>query len=237
MNKTTILMTACINPKGVTFVKIDNCNERFKQYIVSIIYWIINSNVNNIVFCDNSNYKFDYSFLYKLADMHNKILEVIIFDGNKESKLYGKGYGEGEIIKYSIMNSELLSQSTEFYKATGRVFIKNFDRIKKVHCNDDNIFIKSKINSKLIDTRFFKCNKEFYKKNLLDVYKEVDDINGVYLEHKYYECLYKVRNNIICFKEYPIIIGKSGSTNMDYDESLFKVTLKNILIKIGKYNI
>ena len=97
-------------------------SERLKQYIECIEFYLCKTSINKIVFCENSNYKFDSRALYELAKKNNKLLEILQFNGNYSQIVdRGKGYGEGEIIEYALQNSKLFLQSKYFVKVTGRL--------------------------------------------------------------------------------------------------------------------
>ena len=45
-------------------------------------------------------------------------------------------------MEHIFQNSKLLMQSESFYKVTGRLFVENFESIKKRHIQFDNVFVK-----------------------------------------------------------------------------------------------
>jgi len=79
------------------FVKRAKAEERLADYIGSLIRWIDESDFDQLVFCENSGYPYDYGSLQRRARLKGKGFEVLVFDGNKESASRGKGFGEGEI--------------------------------------------------------------------------------------------------------------------------------------------
>ncbi|OGC22553.1 hypothetical protein A3J90_06675 [candidate division WOR-1 bacterium RIFOXYC2_FULL_37_10] len=235
-HKTFLLMTGCIAPGGTPFVKITSPKERLQQYIYSIICWMVNTNIKNIIFCENSNFKYDYDFLHDLAQYLNKTLEILVFDGNKGSFVRGKGYGEGEIIKYALDNSKIITQDVSIYKITGRLFIRNFNLIFQKHESVKNIFNKLCHNIKdQVDTRFFKFSMDFYKKYLFNLYMDVDDFNGKSLENLFYNSLKDL--DMPNFLIYPDIIGVSATTRAPYELSKKSLFFRNILSKFNFYKV
>lgn len=231
-----ILLTACISPGDVYRLKVKDPTERLKDYLMSLLKWIIYSNVSVLIFCENSNYNYNYSYIIEFAKLFDKILEVLIFEGNKESYKYGKGYGEGEIIKYALSNSKYLDDDTNFYKVTGGIFVRNFDLIAQKHINDSNVFNRTSWRKcKTVDTRFYKVNVRFYKENLIEVHKNVRDTEGYYLEHAFMDSL--KNKNVASFKVYPLYEGRSRSTGLEISDSTIKFHIKNILSKLGFYKI
>jgi hypothetical protein len=139
-NNEVLLMTATIHTKNTPHVKIRNDEERLFQYLCSLTAWIKLTNINTIVFCENSNTSFNFQKVIEFARMQGKTIEVLIFNGNQGSQKYGKGHGEGMIIKHAINNSENLDQDVSFYKITGRIFVKNFDVIQRAHAEFSTVF-------------------------------------------------------------------------------------------------
>ena len=94
MNKTVILLTACINPNGMSYTAIQDIAVRTRQYTEALDFYLQNSHLK-IVFVENTLY--DISSSYKQYIAENR-LECLSFAGNTFSRELGKGYGEAEII-------------------------------------------------------------------------------------------------------------------------------------------
>ncbi|PSB59235.1 hypothetical protein C7B77_01670 [Chamaesiphon polymorphus CCALA 037] len=252
-------MTASINPGKTRDVAIKDPQERLFEYIASLVAWLELTKIKKIVFCENTNCQYDFSRIIEFASNQGKTLEVLIFSGNAKAQKYGKGYGEGEIIKYALRHSKYLSNTTNFYKITGRLFVKNFDEIQSYHQHFANVFqypafspehdpfigMSPKKSETLVEqfrhifrflyvflgrgkgrgphdytkhvvTSFYKSNVNFYRKNLIDSYKRVDEEKSYIIEHVFYEdILYKDFN---LFLKPLTIIGRSGSTGGIYIE-------------------
>ena len=238
-----LLLTGAINVlhHKVPFTTITDLEERLSQYLYSIEYSIDHyHSIYNIVFCENSNYAYDYASLIEKAKKKGKKLEVLAFEGNYPIiQKKGKGYGEGEIIEYALKNSMLLKNCQSFYKLTGRLTIKNLDQIA-VSTQAENVFIWHhkeiyQIKTDYVETFFYKVNKEFYTKELLDAYKEVDEINHLNMEHLFYERLKK--QNIRSFK-YPLqVIGNSGTSGKLYLDTRKAVLMEQICCIIGVHHL
>lgn len=237
--ETVLLLTGAINilHRNVPFTFATDLEQRLSQYLYSIEYSIDHyHSIDNIVFCENSNYAHDYASLIEKAKKNGKKLEILTFEGNYpiiQNK--GKGYGEGEIIEYALKNSTLLKDCHSFYKLTGRLAIKNFDQIVD-STKVENAFIwRHKViyqmKTDYVETFFYKVNKEFYTTRLLHAYKEVDEINHLYIEHLFNERLKKLK--IRSFR-YPLqIIGNSGSSGRPYIETRNFFLMEKICFAIG----
>jgi len=230
-----LLLTGSIDPRvsNTPMTVLNNPQERLKQYTDNITKLIKYSDFDVILFCENTNYQFDYSAFIKMAAEHKKIFEAIVFKGNAEKiERSGKGFGEGEIIKYAIENSSYLLPATVFYKLTGRLFVDNINELILKNSRKETIFIKFKFDKPMVDTRFFKSSVSFFQNTLLSSYESVNDFDGYYLEMVYYDVL-KNKANIHVFSDYPNIKGVSGSTGLNYDLGWFKLAAYRVLLKLG----
>lgn len=135
-----LIMTATIDVSKTPFVQLSNPKERLVQYLCALISWINFSDISSIIFCENSNTKFDFHKVKELALIQGKELEVLVFNGNLKSEIYGKGWGEGEIIEYALEHSKLLKNSFAFYKVTGRLFVDNFSEVHAAYKGSPNVF-------------------------------------------------------------------------------------------------
>jgi len=223
-NKPVLIITGAIDiAKNVPFqTAVVKTTERLSQYIACIEYAIQNYQaIDNIIFAENTGYEYDYSDIYLLAENFNKKLEIFSFIGSTEKILQqGKGYGEGEILRYVLSHSTLYKESASFIKLTGRLTVKNFDSVIESTSEGENYFILQSLfryfSGDSIATAFFKVNANFFKKYLLEAYKEVDDKNNRMLENIYFE---KVKDHSPrYFKYYPLIQGQSGSNGTQHNE-------------------
>ena len=240
-----LILTAAINieNKNIPNTVLTDTQGRLQQYISSIEFAVDNyKTISTIIFCDNTNYNFDYTPIISYAKKKGKVLEVLLFEGNKnEIERKGKGYGEGEIINYILNNSLYIHNYTSFYKLTGRLFVKNFDEVERTS-KKDICFItyhqELTRTKDLVSTVFYKVNIIFYKKYLLNSYQNVNDIEGKYLEMVFFENLKNQQEvEITSFKTMPIISGISGSTSLPYDLSKLNIIKEYIFNNLGIYDL
>jgi len=210
---------------------------REEQYANSILYYINETDIHQIVVCDNSG--FDYSkYNFKaIALKKNKEIEFLSFIGKQEAVAkFGKGFGEGEIMKYVINNSQILKNTPAYFKVTGRIKIKNINKLIKLTDPKKNFF--HRIHTKLIiphnmvDTRLYYCQKTDYIKHLYNSYKNVNDPNGYYLEHAYFDALKRNKMPFEDFIREPIFSGISGSTGISYEVPFIKLAIKQLLKRL-----
>jgi len=238
-NYNLLLITAAIDLKNkfVPFTILTNTEERLNQYLISLKYAIeYYHKINAIIFCDNTNFDWNYSDLFEIAKKHNKTLEILKFHGNYEKiQQKGKGYGEGEIIDYVLENSKLINNVNYFYKITGRIIIQNFDKTSKFSKTNHFIFSSGIANNrKEVETFFYRVNIDFYNKYLKDAYLLVDDKNGIYLEQIFYNRLQDKKIKSFCI--YPKVVGISASTGKVYTKKTIDFLGTSLLNFFGLYN-
>lgn len=228
-NDICLIITGTVYPaKGVFALKILDSCVRKDQYLKSIRYYIEKTRIKNIIFCDNSAAEIEPD-LYMLARKHNKNFEWLSFKGNEDAVIkYGKGYGEGEIIKYVLENSKLILTCSSFVKVTGRLIVSNIDCV--IRYASRKHIICDIVDDKML-TNFYITPIAIYTKYLISAYEQVNDYAGFYLEHSFYCVIKEKMLSVRRFFFYPNINGISGSTGLSYHVS-FKGRLKKTLMGI-----
>lgn len=221
-----ILLTATINVENdVPFVKIRNKEERLREYLESVSFYLEARNIDKVVVCENSLYKgTEFAIFYELAKSKGKEFEYLTFKSDSQNVIcHGKGYGEGEIIKYALKNSILLKEEDFFVKITGRVKIDNISVIAK-KINKKKIYMMQ-LNKEVpeVFSVIFAIDKKVYADKFLDEYTRVQDREKYYLEHVFYDTLKKNNLRSYCFARFPQVNGISGSSGKAYirDEKKF----------------
>lgn len=235
-----LIITGCISPeRNQRFLVLKDEDERLKQYIESIKFFIDGSPFTKIVFCENSAYRYDASELILRAEKVNKLFEWLSFQGDIEKvKECGKGYGEGEIIQYALSNSECLKKTKSFAKVTGRLIIQNINKVVSNVKTGVNYFNRDIYRGHGLDTRFYLCDMDFYRNYLLDAYIQTSERAGAKaaLEDLFYKRLQKQRN-YRTLKSYPEFKGISGGNGRDYSK-ISKTTIRiySFLCQIRVFN-
>lgn len=240
-NDIVLLITGCIQPRtDQRFLVLKDTKERLAQYIESIKFYIMSSPFSNIVFCENSAYPYNETeSLVELAQRYGKNFAWLSFQGDEEKILEcGKGYGEGEIIEYALMNSELLHRAKYFAKVTGRLKVKNIDYVVQNTKYGSNYFNRDIYRGHGIDTRFYLCEMLFYKQHLIKVHEETCELPGQEraIEDLFWPILHR---NKRCrnLNAYPVFIGCSGGNGRDYShipESI--IELYSVLCRLNIFN-
>lgn len=238
-----LLLTGAIDISGfnVPFTTIVNIDERLSQYLNSIEYAITHyKTISEIVFCENTDYKHDYSNLKEKALRNNKKLEIISFIGDYSGiQQKGKGYGEGEIIKHALNNSEILQKCEVFFKLTGRLIVKNMDKIVAATSSANSFIYYPKTIYQMpvdhVETYFYKVKKDLYIKYLINAHLEVEETKFRFLEHIFYDRLSAL--DLHSFKIAPLISGFSGTSGEPYESGTKAAILEKINCFIGVHNL
>jgi hypothetical protein len=216
------------------YTKLRDKNEREKQYVDSFMFYIKKTNFTDIVICDGSNFDFSTYNLAEIGKNNNKTIEVLFFESNKaETKLKGKGFGEGEILRYVLSNSELLKRNKSFFKITGRIKVSNINSIIR-SIKKNKIYFRQERKYGLflidrVDTRIYYTKKDVFESTLLNTHHSVSDKENYFLENCYYDNIKKAKIRASVFKHFPIIRGISGSSNIKYDLPNYKLILYQVL--------
>jgi hypothetical protein len=211
-----------VNPGGMAFTKLQDANDRLKQYKNALNWYLHNSNLPIVVV---ENTLTDFSDEYSLYIQSGR-LEFLTFDGNRYDKSRGKGYGEALIIKYGIEHSAFLKRSKRLIKITGRLIIRNFKQLCWNASCQNNVYA----NTTLMKGRcvcmsyFFIAPTEFMEKYFISALDRLNDSENYYFEHLLYDsALLWMQNGynlrMFCF---PIIVeGMSGTSGKVYKTSKF----------------
>lgn len=229
-----LLLTGCITPNGMTMTVLSNQEERKKQYINAIRFYLSNTNYQ-IVFSENSGTDISH-FFYDAIESGK--MEYLTFQGNK-NKERGKGYGECEIIEYAIKHSRLIQSSKDqrIIKITGRLIVQNISSITKCHqllFSKRTVFCAINSDLSFPDSRFIIAPISFYI-IFLHSKEKINDSKGYYFEHALCDTLKKEKAFPYSpFLLLPKIKGISGSTGETYTPKTISISFT---IKYAKYAI
>lgn len=231
MSNETLVMTATFRP-AVDTPGLVICDERERtlQYLCALVSWTRPAHVRRIIFGENSNTSFDFSRVSQYLQAAGKEVEIHVFDGNREATRFGKGYGEGEILEHLCRHSRLLHAAPAFYKVTGRLFVSNFDAVSAATPALDAFQRKVKqprdrpARPCKVVTTFFKCSLALFERTLVRAYTRVDDRQGLFLEHVYYDQLRDVDTSSFSIR--PALVGQQASTGRvygSYDDDIVQI--------------
>ena len=235
-----VLLTSCITVSDNS-VSLKDEKSRIGHTLESIEKWLAISADMKLVICDGSN--FDFSSITTCAFPDANIECLSFRNSSNLVALYGKGYGEGEIINFAISNSRYIAESDYFTKCTSKLWVENYAEClagwnEKFLCHGffENVFSFRKTHFSYIDTRFFLTNKEFYKQRFASAYLRLTNEQGLSIEHHFKEII--IENNLerILFSLPPVICGVGGGSGFYYKNNLkrrLKDRLRLHLVKIS----
>ena len=157
--KYCILLTACVNPNGMSRTIHQDTSTRLYEYLNAIKFYYNSTNLP-IVICENS--MCDLSKYFPMMDRNR--LEFLTFNGNNYDKNIGKSLGEANIIEYALKNSTLVKKSKFLLKITGRLQFLNIRQFIYNHklISQKNICLMNIVPTEAFcDSRIFIINKEY----------------------------------------------------------------------------
>jgi hypothetical protein len=219
-NNNVLLLTACVNPGGMSYTKLQDANERLLQYKTALNWYLSHTNLP-IVIVENTMTDFS-------ADYQTYIdcgrLEFITFDCNNFDKSRGKGFGEMLSMKYAFEHSVLLSHSSRITKITGRVIVKNINAILSRTKQGNDIYVNSELRSWqcYCISNLFVAPVEFIRSYFLPRTGIINDSAGYFFEHALFDAAVqwiRAGHRLHRFV-YPVIVkGISGTTGEAFKQS------------------
>jgi hypothetical protein len=223
-----ILITSSITPHD-TGVKLSDPQKRLFHAIEAIEHWIRVAPRAKFVLCDGSNY--DFQPIARERFPKNDI-ECLRYQ-NDQSKIavYGRGYGEGEIVKFALEHSAYLRASDAFAKCSSKLWVENFAECLNEWQGDclfsgvfKNTFsIIKPIEMIQVDTRFYIMSNDFYIKNLVYAHRKIGVSEGFGLEDSFHQALRKINKEKYLFSVPPVIKGVGGGTGKYYKSTWLRV--------------
>ena len=239
-----VILTGTIvqNPEAIG--KREEPQIREQQYMRTL-EWMAKARtgVKTVIFCENSEASLEsFEYLSKLWRKRRLSLEIYKVPMSREEVFLGKGWGEGQIIRWALENVHSLGECEGFIKITGRHQLLNVKRVIEVirRGMGENPNLKfvcqsfAKSGRPVVHTEVFWSQRDFYVSNMLDVYKDVNDQRGIYLEHVIAERLMNIRDkSIIGVLPIPVILrgtwGSNGEKIMKTKEIL-SASIRQVLL-------
>lgn len=228
-----ILLTACINPNGMSFTQLQDGHVRKIQYLEALNYYLSSTSFR-IVFCENSG-----EDLFELERVvNNPRVEFLSFQGNDYDKNLGKGFGEFGIVQYAFQHSAFINEAATIIKITGRLIINNIleiVRIQKLLFGNPKryVYVEDLKDTFSFDSRCFIASKGFFVNGFLALQNTINDSAGYYFEHFLYDSVkslpvgYVISDFALPFN----YSGISGSTGEEYESEILSHGKKLTLIR------
>lgn len=229
MTKTAlpVLITSAINVSANKTI-LSDADQRLSKTIAAIKHWQQIPLVNTVIVCDGSG--FDLSeHISTPGDRGTQAPCEFLSFHNDQAKVraLGKGYGEGEIVKFALENSSALRDSHRFAKCTAKLWLSNFPACVSHFRSRAAFDYGGRFDPVYLDTRFYLTETEFFRAHLMNAYLNVDEDRGYNLEHAYKDALRRFKLSEIAIYPTPRIFGTSGSMNTEYLPHPFKSVLRD----------
>jgi hypothetical protein len=221
-------------------VALTDMHLRIQLTIASIHEWLKIDASLRIVVCDGSNYDFSPAVRHEFP---GALIECLYFQNDQQLvREFGRGYGEGEIVKYAINNSKFIDQFNCFAKCSAKLWVTNF-----LKCADDwNGFARFKAvfssvfspfyntSYEYVDTRFYIVSLRYYRMHLENAHHAIDIGIGYGLEQCFHDVLVAQKLNHYLFNLPPIICGVGGGTGISYNNSRLRIIKEKIRLNLVK---
>jgi hypothetical protein len=201
---------------------------RMEHTIEAISEWLKIDPSIQLVICDGSG--FDYTDTVKIKFPSAKIECISFFNDAEQVKIHGKGYGEGEIIRYALEHSQVLNESDVFMKCTAKLWLTNLNACLaqwngRFVCGAyfADVFSLKKTKLMFVDTRFYISRKEAYKRFFLNAHKDLGNTPGWSIEDEFLKIIQWEQLKGIFFAAPPIISGVGGGSGRYYRNGMVRV--------------
>lgn len=219
-----VLLTSCVIVADHT-VNLKDRDDRIRLTLQSAEKWLAIAPGLRLVICDGSNYDLTEAVRERFPAAN---IECLHFQNDAQKVgIYGKGYGEGEIVNYAIAHSAYLKESDYFAKCTAKLWVENFSDclagwngscLLKGYFAD--VFSLRPTRFDYIDTRFYLVSKAFYAKYLAATYLKVHSDRGISLEHCFRDAVLENGLSGVLFGVAPVICGVGGGSGTYYRNNL-----------------
>ncbi len=229
-----LLLTGTIDPSvfNNTNVKITAANERLEQYVTSIKKYIDTELFKNVVFVENSGASFPLDEIQSYAAEKGESFELVQIKTDVSKTIeYGKSYGEADCIEQGLLKSELAKREEYFVKCTGRVFVKNIEKLCGKKQNVNKFLFRDDMD--WCYTLIFQMNIDEYKKHFFRSKELCNEAKGIDIEKSFYKIIMEDGIKFKSFRSYPNVEGVCGTTGTMYNE---KYVMKNFFTKLGLFS-
>ena len=225
-NMSIILTGAVIQSyRGVLNTGLNDPRERLCDYLCAIPLWLERPELDHVVYCDASGVRIPEELF------ENDKFESLSIDLRLLTLEKGKGPSESRSLEYVMETSPYLSEN--FYKCTGRLFVRNFEEIHSGIDHSSELCTLSKREwTGEADTRFYWLNRNYYRDRIQPYLGENDDYVFVNIEHVYYRyCLHWNPMPDLSF------VGRFGHDGTFYEEGFSRESKERAKSLMERCNI
>lgn len=222
-----ILLTSSVIAHDTGVVMTDPV-ERIDKTLESIAHWLAIDPRLEIVICDGSGFDFSNLIATKFP---TSTIECLHFMNDVELvRARGRGYGEGEIVRYAINHSKRIASAGCFAKCTAKLWVENYSKCL-AQWNGQMLFkgvfknIFSPMRSTVfsyVDTRFYLASADAYRQYFENAHHAINAQQGHSLEECFRDRLLAHRLERSLFRTVPIICGAGGGTGTYYQNRIHR---------------
>ncbi len=213
--KICILLTGTIYPDQVFSLGRTDPIQREADYYHALTQWLKKG--FPVIFCENSNYK---SARIDQMQADHAGFEFLQYKETTDLSKKGKGLGEFSIMAYAHANSQIIKESDYVIKITGRLFVRNFEKImRKLSAMEPDVVAPLELKLKWADSRMFIYKKFFFEDYFSKYGNQIDDSTRFVFERALACSIHaaladnKKWEPLPC---YPVYEGYSGTFNLKY---------------------
>lgn len=215
-------------------VRLADQNKRLEFSLESLRQWKKRFPHQPIVVCDGSSFDFQ-PYVKKFLPYDN--IECLFFE-NDQTRVaqHGRGYGEGEIVRYALQHSQRIQQAGCFAKCSSKLWVTNFEACAQAWQGElllQGIFTGvfepwQETVFSYIDTRFYISSIDAYQTFFQDAHLRIREKEGFGLENAFHQIFLENRLHRALSPVAPVICGVGGGIGTYYKNSL-KRRLKEAL--------
>lgn len=221
--KRALLITGTVIPHS-NYVAHTSVEKRLQEYAEGLAFYAAMFPDDDLYFLENSEYDFskDRVFTGLFAKHRITLMKFPVSDKFDQ----GKGYQEFEMLDQAV--EQLSPRYQAFIKITGRYKVHNLAELTDVECKG----LVADLHKKplVLLTNVFYATADFYKSYLKDLYLQVDDSKGLFIEKAAYNKVMagKGIEQVELFKSSPVITGTSGSYGGTLNRNKLKMRIRNV---------
>ena len=195
---------------------------RIDLTLESVAQWLQLDPHLQLVICDGSNFDFSLAVAQRFPAAS---IECLCFENDQAAvRRKGRGFGEGEIVRFAVSRSRMIQHAGAFAKCTSKLWVSNYaeclvDWNGNFLCKAvfDHVFSPfKKTTLSYIDTRFYVVSLPYYKQYFEAAHQSIDLGSGKGLEDCFLEIFTSRCIDRVLFNTPPVIDGVGGGIGKYY---------------------
>jgi len=222
MGVAVLITTANNPPVGIPFLKMTNVAMRIITAKASVFFWAAHGAKKIVIADATGGVLLSNEDILLLSQIGVEVEQISYHQNHDLVKLKGKGFGEGELLSFALENSKMLKNESNFFKCTGKIFCRNFDKILQlIESNSINNLYWRHLGEgdglqQWVDLRFFYTEMNFCKEVLIPAYMLADDHKAA---AEYFAYISLTKNLLSAKSLRPHLSGFAGGTGKPYFDS------------------